>query len=67
MESRALLDRCFGRLGAELEKQGQLIGAKDMLIAAHVLAVDAILVTDNTAEFTRIAGLPIENWLQPAM
>ncbi|ONT11812.1 VapC toxin family PIN domain ribonuclease, partial [Burkholderia cenocepacia] len=45
---------------------GQLIDANDMLIAAHALAVDAVLVTDNTAEFTRIAGLPVENWLRPA-
>jgi tRNA(fMet)-specific endonuclease VapC len=59
-------DRCYGRLRAELEKQGQLIGANDMLIAAHALAVDAVLVTDNTAEFTRVAGLPVENWLRPA-
>ena len=59
-------DRCYGRLRAELEKQGQLIGANDMLIAAHALAVDAVLVTDNTAEFNRVAGLPVENWLRPA-
>ncbi|WP_017917854.1 type II toxin-antitoxin system VapC family toxin [Burkholderia gladioli] len=58
-------DRCYGRLRAELEKQGQLIGANDMLIAAHALAVEAILVTDNTAEFARVAGLQVENWLRP--
>ncbi|WP_175992812.1 type II toxin-antitoxin system VapC family toxin [Burkholderia vietnamiensis] len=59
-------DQCYGRLRADLERQGQLIGANDMLIAAHALAVDAVLVTDNTAEFTRVAGLAVENWLRPA-
>ncbi|WP_260444889.1 MULTISPECIES: hypothetical protein [Burkholderia] len=47
-------------------RQSQLIAANDMLIAAHALDVDAIPVTDNTAEFTRVAGLPIENRLRPA-
>ncbi|ENG0237425.1 type II toxin-antitoxin system VapC family toxin [Burkholderia multivorans] len=59
-------DQCYGRLRADLERQGQLIGANDMLIAAHALAVDAVLVTDNTAEFTRVEGLAVENWLRPA-
>ncbi|MFY4713432.1 type II toxin-antitoxin system VapC family toxin [Burkholderia glumae] len=58
-------DQCYGRLRADLEKQGQLIGANDMLIAAHALALEAVLVTDNTAEFARVAGLPVENWLRP--
>ncbi|WP_244111961.1 hypothetical protein [Burkholderia diffusa] len=51
---------------AELEKQGQLIAANDTLIAAHALDVNAIPVTDNTAEYTLVAGLPIENRLRPA-
>jgi tRNA(fMet)-specific endonuclease VapC len=38
----------------------------DLLIAAHALALNAILVTDNTQEFERVQGLVIENWLQPA-
>jgi tRNA(fMet)-specific endonuclease VapC len=37
-----------------------------LLIAAHALALDAILVTDNTSEFERVLGLVIENWLQPS-
>ncbi len=60
------MDRCYGRLRAELEKQGQLIAANDTLIAAHALDVNAIPVTDNTAEYTLVAGLPIENRLRPA-
>lgn len=57
-------DRHYGQLRAELERQGTLIGPNDLLIAAHALALDAILVTDNTREFERVQGLVIENWLQ---
>ncbi len=53
----------YGQIRADLERRGQLIGANDMLIAAHALALDAVLVTDNTAEFSRVAGLQCENWL----
>ena len=34
----------------------------DTLIAAHALALDATLVTNNTAEFARVPGLRCENW-----
>lgn len=56
-------DQHYGQLRADLERRGQLIGANDMLIAAHALALDAVLVTDNTGEFSRIGGLHYENWL----
>jgi len=56
-------DRFYGKLRADLECRGQLIGANDMLIAAHALAIDAVVVTDNTDEFSRVQGLQIENWL----
>jgi tRNA(fMet)-specific endonuclease VapC len=59
-------DRRYGELRAALERQGTLIGPNDLLIAAHALALDAVLVTDNTREFERVQGLVIENWLQPA-
>jgi tRNA(fMet)-specific endonuclease VapC len=36
------------------------------MIAAHALAVGAVIVTDNTKHFSRISGLVIENWLRPA-
>ena len=41
-------DRQYGKLRAALEIQGNLIGPNDLLIAAHALALDAVLVTDNT-------------------
>ncbi len=57
-------DRHYGEVRAKLEKTGQIIGANDMLIAAHSLAADAILVTDNEREFSRVDGLRLENWLR---
>jgi tRNA(fMet)-specific endonuclease VapC len=53
----------YGRIRAHLQRVGQPIGANDLLIAAHALALDAILVTDNLREFTRVPGLQVENWL----
>jgi tRNA(fMet)-specific endonuclease VapC len=47
-----------------LSRSGQPIGDMDMLIAAHALALDAVLVTDNEKEFSRVPGLKIENWLR---
>ncbi|PMS37534.1 tRNA(fMet)-specific endonuclease VapC [Trinickia symbiotica] len=57
-------DRYYGHLRADLERRGKLIGANDMLIAAHALAIDAVLVTDNTDEFARVPNLPLENWVR---
>lgn len=54
----------YGRLRADLERRGQPIGGNDMLIAAHALAIDAILVSDNVREFERVEGLSLENWLR---
>lgn len=52
----------YGELRAELERSGQPIGALDTMIAAHALAANAILVTNNTREFSRVPGLRLENW-----
>ena len=57
-------DTHYGALRTALEKAGRIIGANDMLIAAHALAAGAILVTDNAREFSRIEGLTQENWLR---
>jgi tRNA(fMet)-specific endonuclease VapC len=59
-------DAYYGRLRAELERRGTPIGANDMLIAAHALAIGATLVTDNVREFERVDGLEIVNWLRPS-
>jgi tRNA(fMet)-specific endonuclease VapC len=57
-------DQAYATLRADLERKGQLVGPNDMLIAAHALALNAILVTDNVREFKRVKGLRIENWLR---
>ncbi|MBO0350478.1 type II toxin-antitoxin system VapC family toxin [Phormidium pseudopriestleyi FRX01] len=52
----------FGRLKAQLELTGEMIGIKDLQIAAIALANNLTLVTHNTAEFGRVAGLKIQDW-----
>ena len=52
----------YGRIRAALERQGLLIGSLDTLIAAHALSVQLTLVTNNVREFSRVAGLKIEDW-----
>lgn len=52
----------FGRVRASLESKGTPIGALDTLIAAHALALDLTLVTNNTKHFSRVDGLRTENW-----
>lgn len=53
----------YGEIRLKLEQSGRVIGGNDLLIAAHALAIDAILVTDNVKEFARIPNLFLENWL----
>jgi len=53
----------YATIRTQLEKAGTPIGPNDTLIAAHALALDCILVTDNDAEFLRVPGLRVENWL----
>lgn len=54
----------FGRIRVALERRGTPIGPFDMLIAAHALAANLILVTNNHREFSRVPGLKIENWAE---
>ncbi|MBZ4654222.1 MAG: type toxin-antitoxin system VapC family toxin [Peptococcaceae bacterium] len=54
----------YGHIRAGLEKRGQIIGAYDLLIAAHALSEDLILVTNNTKEFSRIPNLTLKNWAE---
>jgi tRNA(fMet)-specific endonuclease VapC len=54
--------RHYAKLRAELEREGSVIGAYDMLIAAHALTLGATLVTNNVREFSRVQGLRLENW-----
>ncbi len=56
-------DAEYGGIRSELETAGKPIGGNDLLIAAHAYATGATIVTANTAEFRRIRGLNVENWL----
>ena len=60
----APVDAIYGTIRAALERTGQPIGANDLLIAAHTLALDLTMVTDNEREFSRIDNLRVENWLR---
>lgn len=52
----------YGELRAHLDRQGTPIGPLDQQIAAHALALDVTLVTNNLREFERVPGLRVENW-----
>lgn len=54
----------YGEIRSMLARQGQIIGANDLWIAAHARASDLVLVTNNTQEFCRVEGLRLENWVQ---
>jgi tRNA(fMet)-specific endonuclease VapC len=55
----------YGQVRADLERAGTPIGPLDTLIAAHARALNAVLITSNEREFSRVAGLPVENWSRP--
>jgi len=55
-------ERHYAIIRAALENAGTPIGANDLFIAAHALALDATLVTANEREFRRVPGLRVENW-----
>ena len=57
-------DHHYAVLRVHLEKQGTPIGPNDMLIAAHALMLDCVVVTANDREFSRVPRLKVENWLE---
>jgi tRNA(fMet)-specific endonuclease VapC len=52
----------YGQIRAGLLAQGKPIGPNDLFIAAIARAHDATLITHNTAEFSRVAGVRMEDW-----
>ncbi len=54
----------YGIIRAKLEKKGSVIGALDMLIAAHAISLCLILITNNENEFKKVPELKIENWVK---
>lgn len=57
------VDELYANIRNQLAQAGTPIGPNDLLIAAHTLALNAVLVTANEAEFSRVQGLRVENWL----
>jgi tRNA(fMet)-specific endonuclease VapC len=57
------VDRKYAIIRTQLETGGTPIGPNDLLIAAHALSLELVLVTANTTEFARVPGLHVENWL----
>lgn len=52
----------YGEIRAKLSKAGKVIGPHDLQIAAIGLCQEAILVTHNTREFSRVEGLVVDDW-----
>lgn len=52
----------YAAVRVHLESAGRKIGDRDTIIAAHALALGAVLVTRNVGEFQRVPGLRVENW-----
>jgi tRNA(fMet)-specific endonuclease VapC len=53
------------RLRHDLESRGLMVGPRDSQIAGLALSRGWTLVTANTTEFSRVAGLKLEDWTQP--
>ena len=60
--SRAAAEH-YADIRADLKKRGQLIGANDLLIAAHARSLGATVVTNNVKDFRRVRHLSVENWM----
>jgi tRNA(fMet)-specific endonuclease VapC len=54
--------KAYGQIRADMAAQGTPIGPNDLMIAAIALANNLALVTHDTWEFARVAGLILEDW-----
>jgi len=61
------VDRVYAEIRCALESEGRPIGANDLLIAAHALEQEAVLVSGNVGEFRRVKGLEVQDWLGVAV
>lgn len=52
----------YAQMRAALERVGKPVGGMDLLIAAHALAEDSAIVTNNAREFHRVPGLAVQEW-----
>ena len=53
--------RQYARIRASLEKEGEPMGNLDLMIAAHAVADEVVLVTHDHV-FRRVKGLKVEDW-----
>ena len=53
----------YAEIRVDLRKKGQMIGANDLMIAAHARSLDVAVVTNNVKDFGRVKGLKVENWM----
>lgn len=53
----------YATIRAQLEREGNVIGPNDLLIAATAASSGGVLVTNNLREFSRVPGLQVENWV----
>ena len=54
--------QAYGKIRADLAFRGEMIGNNDLWIAAHALAAELTLVTNNEKEFRRVRGLKVQDW-----
>ncbi len=54
----------YGDIRVQLEKRGEPIGPLDLLIAAHALSRNLVLISNNEKEFKRVKNLKVENWVK---
>jgi tRNA(fMet)-specific endonuclease VapC len=54
----------YAQIRAAPRARGTMIGANDLLIAAHARSLKLTLVTNNIQEFGRVPELHIENWTE---
>ena len=52
----------YARMRSDLERIGTPVGNLDLMIAAHALAEDSVVITNNAREFLRIPGVAVEEW-----
>ena len=57
--------RAYGRIRAFLEARGKVLSGNDLWTAAHAISRDAVSVSGNLREFSRVPDLGVENWLDP--
>jgi tRNA(fMet)-specific endonuclease VapC len=53
----------YGDIRADLELQGNIIGANDLLIAAQARRLNLIVLTANIYDYERVKKLKVENWV----